>query len=158
MHKGDQVMLTRSSWWQQQLIPRRLREDLVVMALLHRLLEIRQRQGGGTESAKDKRNERSSLVIRRAKPLRGICVLHSCAWLSWQSKGLCQDRRMEPCRWEGYLFIVFCRARQLHGPIISILPLCLTLSPHQWINWWRICLLTPRWCLQGPALWLSFYS
>lgn len=90
------------------------------MALLHRLLEIRQRQGRGTESAK--RDERSSLVIRRAKTLRGICALHPRAWLSWQHRRLCQDRRMEPCRWEGHLFTMFSTARQLHGPITSILP------------------------------------
>lgn len=96
------------------------------MALLHRLLEIRQRQpakeAAGTESAKDKRNERSSLVIRRVKPLRGICALHPWAWLWWQHKRQCHDRRMEPCRWERYLFTMFSTARQLHGPLTSILP------------------------------------
>lgn len=101
MHKGDQVMLTRSSWWQQQLIPRRLREDLVVMALLHRLLEIRQRQGGGTESAKDKRNERSSLVIRRAKPLRGICALHPVLGFSDQARGCVRTGEWSPAGGKG---------------------------------------------------------
>lgn len=84
--------------------------------------ETASKEAGATESAKDKRNERSSSVIRRAKPLRGICALHACARLPWQHKRLCHEGRTEPLGWEGYLFTMFCTARQLHGPITSILP------------------------------------
>lgn len=77
------------------------------------------KEAGATESAKDKRNERSSLVIRRAKPVRGICALLLCAW---QHKRLCHNGRMKPFGWEENLFTTFCTSRQLHGPITSILP------------------------------------
>lgn len=73
-------------------------------------------------SKRQNKRKEQLLVIRRAKPLRGVCALHPRAWLSWQCKRLCQDRRVEPCRWGGYLFTMFCTARKLHGPITSNLP------------------------------------
>lgn len=158
MHKGDQVTLTRSSWWQQQLVPRRPREDLVVMALLHSLLEIRQRQPA-------RRQEQQSQ--QKTKGMKGAA----------QSLG--EQNHLE-------VFVPFTRALGCHGstrgcvtrgersllggkgiylpcsvqpgscmaPSPAFYPACTASSPHQWISWWEICLPAPWWWCQGPALWL----
>lgn len=144
-------MLTRSSWWQQQLIPRRLREDLVVMALLHRLLEIRQSQpakGAGTESAKDKRNERSSLVMRRVKPLRGDCALPRVLGCGGSTRGSARTGEWSPAGGKGSYLPWSIQPGTYIAPSPAFCPVFLALTD-QWSNWWRICLLSPWWCPQG---------
>lgn len=155
MHKGDQAMLTRSSWWQQQLVPRRLRENLVVMALLHRLLETRQSQPA-------RRQEQQSQ--QKTKGMKGaawslgeqnqseVFVLFSCVlgstrgcvttgeWNLSGGKRIYLPRSVHP---GSYM-----------APSPAFCPVCLALSPHQWINWWGICVPTPWWLQQGLALWL----